>query len=30
MHFVLHGDSKIGTESAAMEGYKRKEKEVKK
>lgn len=28
MHFVLYGDSKIGTERAAMEGYKRKEKEV--
>lgn len=28
MHFVLYGDSKIGTERAAMEGYKRKEKEL--
>ena len=28
MHFVLYGDSKIGTERAAMEGYKSKEKKV--
>ena len=28
MLFVLYGDSKIGTERAAMEGYKRKEKEL--
>ena len=28
MYFVLYGDSKIGTERAAMERYKSKEKEV--